>query len=292
MTPQRPLFYALSSSKYPLINLAPPPRPGSFANGTFALSEDLPERDQLLPYLLDPAVERENAVATTEVMDVSTNVPENRRLGGGHSQGWLWKVNVLGAIMLLVGSLLALLLRWKRRSKTQSKDTKGEKLMRAKKAGEKTPLLEQGKTLEKDTLKEKDAKRTVSFAIPATDQGDADAVSIPEGTEAGTPKKKSTRRRVRGKKKPKNPALVGGEDDIEDDGEEGSPGEASDVASAKSGKLNGEKPLPDLPREMSAVDLTHLAPQQGEGDDKERLSISDTVIGTYHSALWSNQTDM
>lgn len=272
-TPQRPLFYALSSSKYPLINLAPPPRPGAFANGTFALSEDLPERDQLLPYLLDPPSEtRSDSLATRDVQDV---LPVDPKAGSG--QGWAWPVNALGAMLFLVGSMIAAALLWKKRRSGRPMPTQKEKVAKAT-VDEKTALL--------DGTKEKEVKRSVTFVEPALPTKDESTIDNTDNNESkkdsieGAPKKKSTRRRVRGKKKPKTSGIVDEEQDDEGD-EDGSPGNASDGATANAAKSpkKGEKPLPELPREMSAVDLTHLTPERHEGDDKERLSISDTVIG-------------
>jgi len=76
-------------------------------------------------------------------------------------------------------------------------------------------------------------------------------------------KKKNNRRRVRGKKKQN-----GSVSDDEEDSITGSP------------KLKGDKPLPELPRAISTTALE-------DESDKERLVISDEVIGMSMSAFVS-----
>lgn len=126
-------------------------------------------------------------------------------------------------------------------------------------AEEKTPLLiakvekDRSVTFEEPVLGRPIESADTAPLIPNDNAALADSVDLNE-----TPKKKSTRRRVRGKKKPKN-GIVGKEEDGEDDQDE-------------EGGSKGEKPLPDLPREMSVVDIR-------DEDDKEKLTISDCIIG-------------
>jgi serine/threonine-protein kinase/endoribonuclease IRE1 len=91
------------------------------------------------------------------------------------------------------------------------------------------------------------------------------------GDEESTPvKKKTNRRRVRGKKKRRdsNAALLDDKGEGEDDDEDGADSSSPPQTVAK----RDDKPLPELPREMSSTALA-------DNDDKERLSISDCCIG-------------
>ncbi|WRT67033.1 uncharacterized protein IL334_003999 [Kwoniella shivajii] len=229
----KPLLYALSSSAYPLINFAPPPRPGSLTNGSFLLTEDLPEKDQLLPYLIDPPAENKALILAKPPAQPTSQISERPT----YRRGWhWWLIGTLGTLLIICGIALTRFARAPRVKQTSSP------------ADEKTPLL-------------------IAPEAAHSDEKPADGIALPElapplDEEAPTPKKKSTRRRVRGKKKRRDSSaalLEEGEEDDDDRLEAGSP-------------KKDEKPLPDLPREMSSTDLL-------DHEDKERLSISDTIIG-------------
>jgi serine/threonine-protein kinase/endoribonuclease IRE1 len=131
-------------------------------------------------------------------------------------------------------------------------------------ANEKTPLLA-------DIRPKSESERTVTFVEPvvATSSSAANGGAIVD--DGAAPKKKSTRRRVRGKKKKKDDsASTAGEGD--DDGDEEEKAEGSGSGSGSPLNAKGEKPLPDLPREMSSTNLQ-------DQEDKERLAISDTIVG-------------
>ncbi|WWD15818.1 hypothetical protein CI109_100242 [Kwoniella shandongensis] len=229
----KPLLYALSSSSYPLINFAPPPRPGSLTNGSFLLTEDIPEKDQLLPYLIDPPAE-DRALIVPEAGVVAPTGLDIRERDGRH-RGWYWLVLSLVGAIILCGLAVAGFARSPRIKQTPSP------------SDEKTPLL-LGPTTDN-----KEEKTIASAELSAAD-----------GDDVSTPKKKSTRRRVRGKKKRRDSSaaiLEEGEDDDDDRGE------GPSVTPRKD-----EKPLPELPREISSTDLLDM-------EDKERLAISDTIIG-------------
>ncbi|KAK4684512.1 serine/threonine-protein kinase/endoribonuclease IRE1, partial [Tremellales sp. Uapishka_1] len=243
-----PLLYALSSSSYPLINFAPPPRPGSLTNASFLLSEDLPERDQLLPYILDPPVEKETSLSVPEEHGLSTEwgikEKEVKRV-------WKWWIaGVLGGMMLLISAVFAV----------GRKGIHGIKQATTP-PGEETPLLVEEIEKTNPLILEAEIAATAASAVtpPAT--------SLPEiekESDAGT-KRKTGRRRVRGKKKRRDSSAIAemGEEDEEGEGEEPSGTDWKD-----------RKPLPELPREISSAGL----PSVGDGE-KERLVISDTVIG-------------
>lgn len=263
---QRPLLYALSSASYPLINFAPPARPGVLANGSFPLSEDLPEKDQLLPYLLDPAVETDKTIDPAPPAGLLDGLSRRR----GRGRGWIfWVIGVVGALAAAGLAIAGL----DRRRRSTVKQT-------ATPPNEKEPLMEQrneegmDRALSRDVPNPVDSQRSttpsplVEPAGPVTPN--AAPVSLPPGAETTPkqeevkPKKKNARRRVRGRKKRSNSnaALMerdSNEDDEEQDGQSATPGKE-------------EKPLPDLPREMSTTALHDI-------HDKERLVISDNIIG-------------
>lgn len=243
----KPLLFALSSESYPLINFAPPPRPGSLANGSFLLSEDVPESDQLLPYLLDPPAEDMALIPVGETGVVE--VPDSPRLQAHHNWIW-WFIGLLGSLVVCA---LAITGVYRQRSVKPSGSP----------ADEKTPLL-LGPVVE---AKAERSEKTVTIVEPAVTPSTRSA-SLP-GDEEATPKKKSTRRRVRGKKKRRdsNAALLDKDGEGEDD-------EEGDLSGSGSGSVlrRDDKPLPDLPREISSTALA-------DEDDKERLAISETIIG-------------
>ncbi|KAK8869908.1 hypothetical protein IAR55_000476 [Kwoniella newhampshirensis] len=229
----KPLLYALSSSSYPLINFAPPPRPGSMTNGSFLLTEQLPEKDQLLPYLIDPPAEDKALIVARETIDVS---PEQvMRVGERGGSKWIWWVVSMVSAIILCGLAVAGFARSPRVKQTSSP------------SDEKTPLL----------LPPKESMAEMK-SLSASD------IPTIEVEDMSSPKKKSTRRRLRGKKKRRDStAAIMEEGEDEDDDR----GEGMSVTPKKE-----EKPLPELPREISSTDLLDL-------DDKERLAISDTIIG-------------
>ncbi|WWC85381.1 uncharacterized protein L201_000244 [Kwoniella dendrophila CBS 6074] len=237
----KPLLYALSSSAYPLINFAPPPRPGSLTNGSFILTEDLPERDQLLPYLIDPPKD-DKALVIAQPSAQPISYIREREIP---RRGWFWWIlSAIGTLLIICGVALTRFARGPRTKQSSSP------------ADEKTPLLiaPEGSI----NLEEKSTTDVASPPILAPP-----VVDLSE--EIPTPKKKSTRRRVRGKKKRSNSSAAILEEGGEDDDEAGGAGSSSP-------SKKDEKPLPDLPREMSSTDLL-------DHEDKERLSISDTIIG-------------
>ncbi|RXK38342.1 IRE protein kinase [Tremella mesenterica] len=256
----RRLLYALSSDSYPLINFAPPPRPGTLANGSFLLTEEVLEQDQLLPYLLDPPKEEVRLIeGAEEHRDVG---PKGRRTVKG-----MWPVFMLGALVSL-GAMAVGITRWSKSAAQQHITAPTEK----------TPLLVQD-VLELQapnvvvTPPEVVQKRLgVTFETPKSETGDSNGTTLaPSGDlESGNVlKKKPGRRRVRGKKKkrdsPGQEEQEGGEDEAEyDDRGEGS-------STSPSPHIR-EKPLPDLPRQLSTVNLK-------DENDKESLIISDSVIG-------------
>ena len=238
----KPLLYALSSSSYPLINFAPPPRPGSFANGSFTLSDDLTERDQLLPYLLDPPAE------DMVVANVDTALSEGRGIKrkAKVERHWLWII--IGVLSTIIVCGLAATGLSRRDILKQS----------ASLVDEKTPFLVEKKV-------------TIVEPVPAVPSASKALSSSPEGLpEETTPKKKPGRRRVRGKKKSRDSNAAG--DDEEDDQDDRGGTSSGSPPSTVSRK--DDKPLPELPRELSSVALA-------DAEDKERLSILDTIIGEY-----------
>jgi serine/threonine-protein kinase/endoribonuclease IRE1 len=218
-SPQKPLLYALSSHSYPLINFVPTAEPGQHVNGSFPLSEDVPDKDQLLPYLLDPAEDE-------KTIDPAPDLQGLQRRQGRARQWIFWVVGVCGAL-LLAGLGVAGLSQRKTIRQT------------ATPPNEKEPLLQ--------SVEEKPA-------VPAL------AIVVSE-KEDDKPKKKNGRRRVRGKKKRSDSEAPKDDKDDEDD-------DKSSVASP----AKGDKPLPDLPRAISGTALE-------DANDKERLDISDNVIG-------------
>jgi len=229
----KPLLFALSSAAYPLINFIPQAEPGTHANGSFPLCDDLPEKDQLLPQLLDPADEERTIDPAPET--VIQGLRRKERAG----RSWIvWVIGVL-ATLVMVGIGIAGLGR--RKSVRQTV----------------TPPNEKEPLLIRDAFKPASPK-----PVRATLNKSRNVSSGPRAEQDGQdlspefkPKKKTNRRRIRGKKK-QNDSLS------DDDGSlTGSPRKQSD------------KPLPELPRAISSVALE-------DPDDKERLIISDKVIGT------------
>lgn len=247
--PDKPLLYALSSTAYPLINFAPPPRPGSLLNGSFPLSEELPERDQLLPYLLDPPAE-EMSVQQANGLEMSEaeGIVEKPK----HSRAWLlWFLGVVSALALCAGVAFGY-------GKTAAKVKQS-----ASPPSEKTPLLPADEKPKVVTFEPGPDTTALQTESSVAGNGDRPSLAPPINGDDATPKKKSTRRRVRGKKKPRDASTPGGKEGDEEDEDD------RDSSSPKS----GEKPLPELPREMSSVALAD------DMHEKERLVISESVIG-------------
>ena len=245
---RKPLLYALSSTSYPLISLAPPPQPGTFTNGSFFLSDNLPERDQLLPYLLDPPSEEQSVISAA-----SSGILQYSGLWEKASPGreWLWWVaGVLGALILCGMTIPRL-------SKRQSLPHTGS--IQSEKRAVLVPSDDIAFT----------KKTAIAQELFITDMTSKPLLSA--GDDARTPfsSKKGTRRRVRGKKKRRGSESAFGEAEGEDDEDDRGKGNFS-LTTASLAK--GEKPLPDLPRALSSAGLQDF-------DDKEQLAISDIVIG-------------
>jgi len=235
----KPLLFALSSSSYPLINFAPQAKPGSQANGSFPLSEDLPTRDQLLPYLLDPADEEKTIDPAPET------IVQGLRRRETASRSWIFWVAGVLATLVMAGIAIAELSPRKTVKQTGTPPN------------EKEPLL-----LE-DAFKSASPK-SVRAKLPDPQAVSTDAKPVGDAlSPAPKAKKKNNRRRVRGKKKQN-----GSVSDDEEDSITGSP------------KPKSDKPLPELPRAISTTALE-------DESDKERLVISDEVIGMSMSAFVS-----
>jgi serine/threonine-protein kinase/endoribonuclease IRE1 len=233
--PEKPILYALSSHSYPLINFVPTAQPGQHVNSSFPLSEDTPDKDRLLPYMIDPAAEEKTIDPAPETL------LDGLQRRTGRAGRWIfWVIGVLAALVLAGFGVAGLI---------------GRKTIKqtATPPNEKEPLL---------VLTESEKPR-ISFADDTA--GESSSITKPvhsaEVKEDDKPKKKNGRRRVRGKKKRSDShAPKDGGDDDDDD--------RSSVASP----VKGDKPLPDLPRAMSSTALE-------DDNDKERLAISDNVIG-------------
>jgi serine/threonine-protein kinase/endoribonuclease IRE1 len=193
-------------------------------------------------------------MAAASLLDAAVVDSSRLREKPDAGKGWVWWVcGVLGTLLLCGFAALGL-----------SKHP-GEKLATTPPTDEKTPLLAERKP-------KSESERVVTFVEPTLSPTTASAVTVAEGEDLATPgKKKSARRRVRGRKKKKDDsASVGGEGEGEEEEVEDDKGEGSSSGTPPKGK--GEKPLPDLPREISGTDIH-------DQSDKERLAISDTIIG-------------
>ena len=246
---RKSVLYALSSTSYPLISLAPPPQPGSLTNGSFFLSDDLPERDQLLPYLLDPPLE-EQSVKPAQPSGVNKYSGLWDKANPGRR--WLWLVaGVLGGLVLCGLMIMGLVKRQSLRQAGSIQSDKTPPLVpsNATAFASKTAVVDEGLSIAETT------------STPVSSVGD-DALTQFQ-------KKKASRRRVRGKKKRRGSESAFVEAEAEDD--ENDEGEDS-VSLTTTYMAKGEKPLPDLPRELSSNGLHDF-------DNKEQLAISDVVIG-------------
>lgn len=204
-----------------------------------------------MPYLLDPPVEEKGIPPPEEDRVDKRPIRQPVERGG---RGWI--IWVLGCTLLAVGAYLAAALVRRPRVPQSTTPPSTE---------EKTPLLVVDSTEKERSVTFAEPDKTVTSLIEGQATVEASSTAEVENDVDVTPKKKSTRRRVRGKKKPKSVSGEEGADDIEEDGS--SPGKS-------------EKPLPDLPRQMTAVDLM-------DTEDKEKLSISDCIIGTFLQLSYS-----
>jgi serine/threonine-protein kinase/endoribonuclease IRE1 len=186
---EKPLLFALSSSSYPLINFAPQAKPGSQANGSFPLSEELPTKDQLLPYLLDPADEEKTIDAAPET------IMQGLRRKEAVGRSWIfWVIGVLAALVMAGMATFALS---QRKSVKQTETPPNEKeplLLNAFNPASPRPVR----------VKLPDAQ-----ALSPDAKLEGDALS-PEPKA----KKKNNRRRVRGKKKQTGSVSEDDEDSI------------------------------------------------------------------------------
>ncbi|KAL1411282.1 bifunctional endoribonuclease/protein kinase ire1 [Vanrija albida] len=239
-SPARSLLFAQSSSAYPIIALIHvPPRPErSPVNASFLLSEDDPERrsQRQLPPLLDPPPKEDNSV-TTAPDEYDDESPVHVK------KGWLWFFcTVVGALAVFGVAIFRL-----SKPKLQPVVDLTEKT-------ERMPLLVKDASAVTD---EKTSTPVVRFETPPGEDG-----------EPGTPpKKKNTRRRVRGRKKGGRRGSVGPQDEPNGDNDDD---DREDSGSPSEEKRLDDKPLPELPRSASSTQLP---------DDQERLAVSDTVIG-------------
>lgn len=267
----RPLLFAQSSSSYPLVKVFDhPPNPVTKINGTFILSDELPTSDDLLPAngglgplerhareqrLLDPPKEESVRISAPESTEAQLDLLIRQREDEHRRWWWIMAAEAVGVVVTGIA-----VYRWA--------FTKATKAAAAEK-----PLTDQSALLTPLSLddEKRAATPTVRFeALPDTGSN---------GGNSDTPKKKSTRRRVRGKKKRRNsvgPELDRDEADGDGDGD-GDDAENDGMSStsderSKSEERKVEKPLPDLPRNPSSISVH-------DHDQQERLAISDTVIG-------------
>jgi serine/threonine-protein kinase/endoribonuclease IRE1 len=272
---KRPLLFAQSAASYPIIKIfAPPPRPGK-VNGTFVLSDDLASSDGVLTSgeklstldqmerhsreqgLIDPPSEQSVRISAPESQESQLDLLMRQREDDRKS--W-WRLFFYEFVALLVA--VVAVYRWAFTKATKAAANAAERSFDSP-TPILTPLTEEEKKI---------VTPVVRFdALP--DVNDVTDLNTP-------PKKKATRRRVRGRKKRRN--SVGPElDRDEGDGAESNNDEANDASSptpsddrqSSNGNGNGkadEKQVLQLPRSTSTVSLN---------DEHERLAISDTVIG-------------
>jgi len=277
---KRPLLFAQSAASYPIVKIADiPPQPGK-VNGTFVLSADLGVDDQLASgeklstldqmqrhareqRLIDPPSEESMRIAPPE--STESQLDQLIRQQEDDRKTW-WRYFIAESVAVCV--LVVGVYRW-----AFSKATKAAAGAAEKVVSETTPLL---------SPPTEDEKKITTPVVRFEALPEVNGTSDPNTP----PKKKSTRRRVRGRKKRRN--SVGPElDRDEGDGAESNNDDITDAASptpseerASSGS-NGsnsatksdskpEDKVVTLPRSTSSVSLN---------DELERLVISDTVIG-------------
>lgn len=256
----KPVLFAQSSNAYPLVSFAPPPRPGTLINGSFDLLDSPTERnDKQFPFLLDPPEYEHPTIDGPETPTPGIEAPRKGR-------GWKysWSMFIIESLAVIGGGIS--LYRWGFTKATAIAAGKHDQPIVVSLNG--------------------DDKLPVTPVVRFETLPDASAVG---STEPGTPpKKKNVRRRVRGRGNKKNRRRSGsvgtpgdgeGEDGEEDEWTFENGTNANGSGSSGSLGLNGtghlssgsiDKPLPDLPRNLSSITLQ---------DEAERLQISDTVIG-------------
>ncbi|WVO12775.1 hypothetical protein L204_100383 [Cryptococcus depauperatus] len=270
------LHFALSSSSYPLINFARPPQPGSFSDGLFYIAEDVEGSKGLLPYLIDPpkgVEDHDSIVKESHIVQDQT---------GKKVVGW-WKrwLVTLGMVLIVVGVGIVGFAKGRTRETELDRINKTSLLLPS---GQKVRFGDEFDSKDQSSLSVVDL-RDHSVASSENEQATQNEGSLDgllddhpiDSAAQPTPKKKSNRRRVRGKKKRRDsnatiPILEDAEN--EDDDDEALEGDR-DKKIATSPQLTpkfGNKPLPDLPRELSSTDLLDY-------HDKEHLTISDKIIG-------------
>lgn len=238
----RPLLFAQSSNAYPFVNAAPPAKPGN-VNGSFPLSDYLPERDSLLPRdnhfrpLIDPP--KETGVIEVPPSQVATTpeVPPPSNRG--------WAVMVFETIAVILGGLAVY--QW-----GFSKATRAALATSGPPTSSPSPMMA--------PVEGPSGTPVVRFEnLP--DVGASGAVTSDGATPSATPKKKSNRRRVRGRGRKSRRNSVGPRDEGDGDGEEDADSSAEERKSLD---------VPIIPRNTSTQSL-HT--------DQERLTISSDVIG-------------
>ncbi|ODO11569.1 hypothetical protein I350_00350 [Cryptococcus amylolentus CBS 6273] len=247
------LHFALSSSSYPLINFARPARPGHLSDGLFFLAEDgessAEAHKSMLPFLIDAPKEH-------ELIDGPANV-KTLEAGGIRQKvertWWKW-VLLFGMAVTILGAGIVNFVRHRGGSVGVGEVDEKTRLLVVNEDQTKTEEVIPSITIQESTP---------SPAVPPAALPPTDTQPLAPPQKAG---KKSTRRRVRGKKKRRdsNPIL--------EEGEEGEFDEDGDGRESGRSSKTGDKPLPDLPRELSSTDLLDY-------QDKERLAISDQIIG-------------
>lgn len=244
----KPILFAQSSNAYPLVSFAPPPRPGTLINGSFDLLDTPPEK---FPFVLDPPQQERKTIEGPEELPPTIGpVPS----GNGWKKWWM--VMVFEAIAVVAGGFA--IYRWA--------FTKA------------TALASSGKQPEQPSVVFLDGDGKSSPTPVVRFEAIPEASAVGE-TEPGTPpKKKNMRRRVRGRGNKKNRRRSGSVGTPNDEGDDGEEDEwAFENGNGAGTGVNGhassssiDKPLPELPRNLSSITLQ---------DEAERLQISDTVIG-------------
>jgi serine/threonine-protein kinase/endoribonuclease IRE1 len=211
----KPLLFALSSSSYPLVHFLPQANPGSQVNGSFPLSQDLPAKDQLLPYLLDPADEEKTIDPVPETVIQGLRRKE--------SAGRSWIFWVIGVLVTLVMAGVAIVGLGQRKTVKQTVTPPNEK----------EPLLLKD-AFEAASPKPVRAKLVKSRDTPPASKQEVDGLVT--SPEAKSKKKNEHRRRVRGGKKKQNDSTAGDEHSV-----------------TSSPRSKSDKPLPELPRAISSA---------------------------------------
>ena len=250
----RPLLYALSSESYPLVNIAPIPRPGALVDGLFVMSDELPYHEQLLPYLLDPPAEDSTPAVTDEEGKSPLSLPRQT-----YSMKLWWIFGVLCSMLVIGGTVT----RWYRQTSVKQSASPTE---------ERSSLLAE---MEVPVLSEKTVD--IVEAESSINANSSDNLGPLDDVES-TPKKKTNRRRVRGKKKkgdaPSVSFAVEGDDDEDEDKGEGSSNPSPVTSPPATVLKKDEKPLPELPKVMTATDLV-------DAGEVDRLNVTDIELGKF-----------